>query len=303
MNLYSLAKAFPSEEHALAYWIKARWPHGVRCLACDHDQCYLIETKGKTGKPARLFECADCGLHFSPTVGTLFHDSHLPLQKWFMAIALMVESKKGISANQVKRHIGVTYKTAWYVCHRIREAMQEPKSLKLGSESVTVEVDETMVGGRKRRTGVKAGRDAKTLVIGMAERGGRIHLQTIPSRKASAIKPVLDANLSPDTKQVVTDSLSTYSTTIPKDKHKETSHKEELRDKDWTSTQTVENAFSLFKRGIVGNYHQLSRDHLDRYLGEFCWRYNRRRMQPWLFDMVLENLTSKKPLPYKDLTF
>jgi hypothetical protein len=80
-------------------------------------------------------------------------------------------------------------------------------------------------------------------------------------------------------------------------------HKEELKDKNWTSTQTVENAFSLFKRGIVGNYHQLSREHLDRYLGEFCWRYNRRKMQPWLFEMTLTNLVNKKPLPYKDLTF
>ncbi len=303
MNLYSLAKTFPSEEHALAYWIKTRWPHGVRCLACDHDKCYLIETKGKTGKPVRLFECADCGLHFSPTVGTLFHDSHLPLQKWFMAIALMVESKKGISANQVKRHIGVTYKTAWYVCQRIREAMQEDKGTVLGGESVTVEIDETYVGGRKRRTGVKAGRDAKTLVLGMAERGGRIHLKTIPNRKASSIKPMIDAHISGDTKDIVTDALTTYQFTIPQDKHKPSSHKEELRDKDWTSTQTVENAFSLFKRGIVGNYHQLSREHLDRYLGEFCWRYNRRRMQPWMFDMVLANLASKKPLPYKDLIF
>src|SRR5260370_29558722 len=159
MNLFSLAKELPTEEHALAYWIKTRWPRGVRCLACDHDKCYLIETKGKTGKPARLFECADCGLHFSATTNTLFHDTHLPLTKWFAVIALMVEGKKGISANQVRRHVGLTYKTAWYVCHRVREAMQEPQSLKLGGESVTVEIDETFVGGRKRGVGVKAGRD------------------------------------------------------------------------------------------------------------------------------------------------
>jgi hypothetical protein len=118
-----------------------------------------------------------------------------------------------------------------------------------------------------------------------------------------SIKHIVDANVSTDTKQIVTDALSVYRFTIPQDKHKETNHKEELRDKDWTSTQTIENAFSLFKRGIVGNYHQLSKDHLDRYLGEFCWRYNRRKMQPWLFDMALVNLLNKKPLPYKDLTF
>src|SRR5882762_10563556 len=107
MNLFSLAKAFPTEEAALEYWIGMRWPNGVRCLACDHDKVYRIETVGKTGKSCLMFECAECELHFSPTVGTLFHDSHLPMQKWFATIALMVESKKGISASQVARHIGV----------------------------------------------------------------------------------------------------------------------------------------------------------------------------------------------------
>ena len=133
MNLFALAKSFPTEEHALAYWIKTRWPNGVRCLACDHDKCWLIETKGKTGKVARLFECSDCGLHFSATTNSLFHDTHLPLQKWFMAISIMVEAKKGVSANQMKRHIGVTYKTAWYVCHRIRQAMQEDPNSKVAA--------------------------------------------------------------------------------------------------------------------------------------------------------------------------
>lgn len=303
MNLYSLAKKFPTEEHALAYWMKTRWPDGVRCLACDHDKCYLIETKGKTGKPARLFECADCGLHFSATTGTLFHDSHLPLQKWFMAIALMVESKKGISANQVSRHIGVTYKTAWYLCHRIREAMQEPKTLKLGGESITVEIDETYIGGKKRGAGVKAAKRSKTIVVGMAERDGSIFLQTVKSSKTKHVQPIVDSKLDAKTEKIVTDGDGKFKTFIPKEKHVIGVHKKELWDKNWTSTQTVENAFSLFKRGIVGNYHQLSEEHLDRYLGEFCWRYNRRRMQPWLFDMTLQNLSAKKPLPYKDLTF
>ena len=301
MNLFSLAKKFPNEDLALLHLIKTRWPHGVRCLACDNDKCWLIESTGTTKKPRKLFQCAECGLQFSATTGTLFHDSHLPLSKWFAAISLMVEAKKGISANQVRRHIGMTYKTAWYVCHRIRDAMQE-QDVVLGGTSVTVEIDETYVGGRKRGTGVKAGRRAKTIVLGMAERNGKLHLQKIPNTKAASIKPVLDAKLSPNTKQIVTDSLSTYNWVLPKDKHKSTSHKEDLKDKNWKQTQTIENAFSLFKRGIVGNYHQLSEDHLDRYLGEFCWRYNRRKMQPWLFDMALTNMLNKKPLPYKVLT-
>lgn len=301
MNLYSLARKFPTEEHALAHLIKTRWPGGVRCLACDHDKCWLVEGTNKTGKPRRLFTCAACKYQFSATTGTLFHDSHLPLSKWFAAIALMADAKKGISAAQLGRHIGMTYKTAWYVCHRIREAMSEESGTKIGGESTTVEIDETYIGGRKRRIGMKAAYDNKTMVIGMAERDGSIHMQSISSRKLAAIKPVLDAKLDPDTAMVVTDSMASYGRAIPKDKHQETSHKEELRSRDWTSTQTVENAFSLFKRGIIGNYHQLSPWHLDRYMREFCWRYNRRGLQPWIFDMALNNLVNRKPLPYKTL--
>jgi transposase-like protein len=301
MNLYSLARKFPTEEHALAHLMKTRWPSGIRCLQCDHDKCWLVESKNKTGKPRRLFQCAKCKLQFSATTGTLFHDSHLPLSKWFAAIALMAEAKKGISACQLQRHVGMTYKTAWYVCHRIREAMREEEETKIGGNGITVEIDETYIGGKGRLTGVQAGLVKKTLVLGMAERGGRIHLQTIPQKNLASIKPVLDANLDPDTEQVVTDSNPVYTYSIPKDKHKETSHKEELKSKNWTPTQTVENAFSLFKRGIIGNYHQLSPWHLQRYMREFCWRYNRRGLQPWIFGMTLNNMVCRKPLPYKEL--
>jgi transposase-like protein len=303
MNLFSLAKTFPTEEHALAYWMKTRWPDGVRCLACDHDKCYLIETKGKTGKVARLFECADCGLHFSATTNTLFHDSHLPLQKWFMAIAIMVEAKKGISASQMRRHIGVTYKTAWYLCHRIREVMQESSNFTVGGSTTTVEIDEMFVGGRKRLQGVKAARSAKSIVLGLAERNGHIHMQTVKSVSLQTIRNTIKTKIDPETPKIVTDGNQLYKGAIPRAKHVRGNHKEELKDKNWTQTQTVENAFSLFKRGIVGNYHKLSKEHLDRYLGEFCWRYNRRHQQKDLFDMAMHNLATRKPLPYKDLTF
>jgi len=301
MNLFSLAKEFPTEEHALAYWIKTRWPKGVRCLACDHDKCYLIETKGKTGKVARLFECAECGLHFSATTNTLFHDSHLPLQKWFMAIALMVEAKKGISAKQVQRHIGCTYKTAWYLCHRIRQAMQESKTQVLGGQGQIVEIDETYVGGRLAGTGVQAGRDNKTAVIGIVERGGRVHMQTMKNTKKESLKPVIEAKVSPDTDKIVTDGAVAHLSIIPAEKHQAGNHKEEKR-KGKVSNQTVEGVFSLFKRGLIGSYHKLGHEHLDRYLGEFCWRYNRRGVQPWLFSMALVSMAENKPMPYKELT-
>lgn len=303
MNLFSLAKAFPTEEHALAYWIKARWPDGVRCLGCDCAKCWLIETKGKTGKTVRLFECSDCGLHFSPTVNTLFHDSHLPLQKWFAAIALMVESKKGISAAQMKRHLGVTYKTAWYLCHRIRQAMQESPSFTVGGPETTVEMDETMVGGRNRLAGWKRTRENKSVVLGLAERNGQIHMQAIPNAGKEPIRAIVQKKLDPQTPTVITDGKSNYKSVIDPKKHVPGHHKRELKEKNYSATYTVESAFSLFKRGIVGNYHWLSAEHLDRYLGEFCWRYNRRNQQARLFDMVLSSLSTNKPLPYKVLTY
>jgi transposase-like protein len=303
MNLFSLAKAFPTEEDALAYWIKARWPKGVQCLNCGHNKCYLIATKGKTKKPAQLFECADCGHHFSATTGTLFHDSHLPLQKWFMVIALMVEAKKGISAMQVQRHIGGSYKTAWYLCHRIRKAMQENAiSGPLGGEGKVVEIDEVYIGGKTSGTGVQAGRDNKVAVIGIVERGGRIHMQTIKNCKKETIKAVLDAKLDPGTDKVVTDGATNYKLLIPAEKHEPGSHKDERKDRKPPSNQTIEGAFSLFKRGVIGSYHKLSREHLDSYLGEFCWRQNRRGVQPWLFNMALVSLAENKPMPYKELT-
>ncbi len=302
MNLFSLAKAFPTEEHALAYWCKVRWPKGVVCVKCSHDKCYLIETRGKTGKPARIFECAACKLHFSATAGTLFHDSHLPLQKWFMAIALMVEAKKGVSAKQVQRHIGCAYKTAWYLCHRIRQAMQEPSDVVLGGPGVVVEMDEMFVGGRVAGSGIFNSQKKKVKVVGIVERGGSVHMQTVKTVRKSSIKPIFYEKVAPDTEKIVTDGAPVYLAVIPAHQHQAGNHKEEKRTRQKLSNQTIEGVFSLFKRGVVGSYHQLGAEHLDRYLGEFCWRYNRRKLQPWMFQMALLSVAENKPMPYKELT-
>jgi len=303
MNLFQVAKNFATEDMALAYLVVTRWPNGVRCLACDSGRVYTITTKGKTGRKIHLYECGECGLHFSATTGTLFQDSHLPLTKWFAAMALMAEAKKGISANQVARHIGCSYKTAWYLCHRIRKAMEELSAPPLGGPGTVVEIDESFVGGKKRRKGVKAGKQAKIAVLGIAERGGRVHLQTIPNVTELTIRPILDSKLSPDTGKVVTDGAHVYERTIPKEKHERHSHKVELDEDGFiSSTRSIETAFSLFKRGIVGSFHKMSRDHMDSYLQEFTWRFNRRHMQPWLFDILLREVASRKPLTYKKLT-
>ncbi len=301
MNLYSLARRFPTERDALDHLVRTRWPNGVRCVACDHGKCWPIESTNKTGGPRRLFQCASCKFQFSATAGTLFHDSHLPLTKWFAAISLMSDAKKGISASQLGRHIGMPYKTAWYVAHRIREAMREAKDIQLGDPDANVQIEDDSLGGQLLLKGSKAAKASKTMVSGMAERNGRIHLESMSNRRFASIKPVLDAKLAEDTREVVTDGNPTYTSLIPKEKHSRGNHGKELAERNWTTTQTVENAFSLFKRAIVGNYHKLSPWHLDRYMREFCWRYNRRHMQPSIFEMALESMVSRTPLPYKTL--
>jgi transposase-like protein len=299
MNLFSLAKLFPTEDAAIEYWIATRWPDGVRCVGCGHDTVYRIRTVGKTGKPSLIFECGKCQLHFSPTAGTLFHDSHLPLQKWFAAIALMCEGKKGISANQMKRHLGVTYKTAWYMCHRIRKAMSDEFINPLGSEGQIVEVDESFVGGTKRLSGSTVAKQNKVKVLGIAERGGRVHLKKVKNIKLESIVPILDAAISPNASAICTDGSTRYVNMIPKDKHIRGNHARELQTGQ-VSNPSIEGAFSLFKRGVVGSYHKLGVEHMDAYLGEFCWRFNRRREQAEMFDSALSNMT-REPLPYAKL--
>lgn len=303
MNLHDVAQEFATEEEAVEHLTKKRWPRGVRCVACDSDRVSRVSGMGKTGKQRRgVFVCLDCDYQFSATSGTLFHDSHLPLRKWFMAIALICEAKKSLSALQLSRHLGVQHKTAWYLNHRIREAMQETSPTPLGGIGKVVEVDETHIGGRTRRKTSKEARDAKIKVLGMVERGGRIRLQVIPNTKLDTLRPAIQSGVSPEA-TVATDGLSTYERIIPPERHTVGVHKEEL----WNhgtlrETRTIDGAFSLLKRALVGSYHKLSSDHLEAYLNEFCWRYNRRDQQKVMFDELLANVAVGKPLTYKKLT-
>jgi transposase-like protein len=302
MNLHDVAQVFATEDEAHEALIKARWPEGIRCLSCESNRISRITSKGKTGKIRRVLECLECGYQFTATSGTLFHDSHLPLHKWFMAIALICEAKKGVSALQLSRHLGVQHKTAWYLNHRIREAMQETNPLPLGSGGKVVEIDETNIGGKSRHHGIKQGKNAKIKVLGMVERGGRIRLQVIPNAKAESLKPTIEANVSPDA-IVATDAAPTYERIIPAHRHTVGVHKDELWNHGTVrETRTVEGAFSLLKRGLVGSFHRLSGDHLEAYLNEFCWRYNRREQQNQMFDALLKNVSTGKPLTYKKLT-
>jgi len=171
MNLVKLIDQFHSEETCRDYLEQLRWPNGETCLRCQSDKIGEIQERGQ-------YVCYSCNYHFSVTTGTIFHDTHLPLWKWFLTIYTMVESKKGVSAKQIERTIDMSYKTAWYLCHRIRAAMAELNAEKL---SGTVEVDETWIGGKLKGHGLGKGNYSKnkTLVIGIIQRDGDIRLKVI----------------------------------------------------------------------------------------------------------------------------
>ncbi len=303
MKLIDVHKQFATEEACLDYLEHSRWPSGLACLKCGSLKVSRVNPKDKRGKTRRIYQCLErpCLHQFTATTGTIFHDTHLPLQKWFLAIALICEAKKGISALQLQRHLGVNYRTAWHLNHRIREGMKENDGQLVG----VVEVDETYIGGKVRRRGDRhKPKKEKDVVIGMVERGGKLRFVIVPDAKAAIIRPVVEANISPDVQAIVTDEHPIYPFVLapgfPK-KHKTICHRRTYAIGD-THTNTIENAFSLLKRGLIGTFHKVSIKHLSRYLHEFEYRFNRREEQEFLFADTLRNLLGKDALPYKTLT-
>src|SRR4051812_42028738 len=198
-NLPELIERFGSEDKSHAYLEGLPWPNGVRCPRCDSDKISRIVKR-------RQFDCDGCRYQFSVRVGTLFHDSKLPLWKWFLAVYMMGESRKGISANQLKRMLGVSYKTAWYLCHRIRAALKDE-----GAELLDgiVEVDETFIGGKPRYShpGQQGWRGNKTMVMGAIERGGKLRVQAMPRPYADrrTTTAFIDKHIADDAEAIYTD--------------------------------------------------------------------------------------------------
>jgi transposase-like protein len=288
MKLIEVTEKFKTDDDCLDYIEAMRWPNGeigcVHCSEIGRISKITRESKGKN-KRTRLYQCLACGKQFSATSGTIFNDTHLPLVKWFMAIALVCEAKKGISALQLKRHLGVNYRTAWHLAHRIREAMQDNTLLTGG-----VAADTTHTGGRSpRRDRPYAKKDKKDIVMGKAERGGKLRLVPVPDEKKTIMQPVLEKHISKDVDVIYTDEhpIHLFATKDNFDgKHKAINHTRSYAIGS-THTNTIENAFSLLKRGLMGSYHQVSIKHLSRYRNEFGYRSNRRGMQLEMFDGTL----------------
>ena len=228
----------------------------------------------------------------------MFHDSKLPLTTWFYVAYVMCESKKGISANQIKRMYEVSYKTAWYLCHRIRAAMMEVEPKPLGG---TVEIDETYVGGKKRRWRPKS---TKQVVIGIRQRNGDLRLIRAVDATSATIREVIKKNLGSHVEVIMTDESAIYPFALNKlgqiEKHRTINHTRHYAHGD-VHTNTVESAFSLLKRGIVGTWHKVDAKHLPAYLDEMCFRFNNRK-NPYLFRDTIMKLIQAPHLEYKELT-
>ena len=291
ISIIEFSKQFNTEEKCIAHLAATRWPNGVRCIKCDGERISEFDTTGKTGKPRHLYECMDCKYQFSVTVGTIFHDSHVPLTKWFIAIRLMCSAKKGISGKQLERELAVNYRTAWSMGHRIRVAMKDEMHILNG----IVEVDETWVGGKSqnrhksKRSGKGGGPGSgKVPVIGAVERNGRVVARAIDRADAKTVNAFVGEVVAHDVSLLVSDDAGGYrflKETHPS--HQIINHNQGLYVIGAVHTNTIEGFWSIFKRGVIGTFHKVSKKYLPLYVAEFQFRYNLRNDQGGMFDMVL----------------
>ena len=269
---------FHDDEAARLYFEAQRWPAGPFCPHCGETQ-NVHRMEGKSHQPGMLY-CRSCGKKFTVTVGTVMERSHIPLAKWALAFRLMASSKKGMSAHQLGRSLGITYKSAWFMAHRIREAMGEPNPGPLGGENKVVEADETYVGGKAKNRAYRKAPPKKAAVVSLVEREGEVRSLHVPNVTAKTLRPIL-VKLASRKSTLMTDESTVYpSIGAEFTNHESVNHSanEYVRLGGFAHTNTAENFFSIFKRGIYGVYHHVSEAHLIRYLGEFDFRYNNRKV-------------------------
>lgn len=255
-----------------------RWPLGVVCPHCGSVEATKLQGKAHR---AGVWKCKGCEEQFTATVGTVMEDSHLPIRTWLMAFAIMCSSKKGVSALQLQRQLDLgSYRSAWHLAHRIRHAMsQEPLA---GLLRGTVMVDETYVGGKPRKGTGKHTRGrgtSKVPVVALVERSGRAYARTLAGVDASNLKEAIRENVDRRA-AIVTDELSSYAGIGGEFEggHKTVNHSADEFVRDGASTNEVESYFALLKRGIMGSFHHVSKEHLDRYCDEFSFRWNHRKV-------------------------
>lgn len=272
-TLLDLTTAIPDEDAAIAHFTAIRWKGGAFCPYCNGRKVYTFADK-------RTHKCAECGKRFSIKVGTVFEATKVPLRKWLMAIWLLTSHKKGVASTTLARDIGVTQKTAWFMLHRLREAATT-KSFN-GPLSGTVEADETFVGGKERnkhaskRTGDTKGGKGKAVVFGMVQRDGELRAMVIKDRTAATVQGIIGRHVAPGA-NVMTDEHTGYAGLQGRYNHHTVNHARGEYVRHFTlHTQTIDGAWSLLKRQIIGIHHFVTAKHLGRYVAEATWRYNHR---------------------------
>jgi transposase-like protein len=307
LNLVKLAQEYSDDDKARALLESLRWPDGPVCPHCQSDgkgakAIYKLEPKADSKSPARrgVYKCGSCRNQFTVTVGTLFEDSHLPLYKWLMAIFILCSSKKAVSAHQLHRMLGITYKTAWFMAHRIRYAMGPPIPLE-SKLTGTVEVDETYVGGKgPSQTRYKR----QVPVVALVQRDGDVHTRVVANVTQRNLKFAIadtvakSAIVNTDDSGVYRKQLGAYA------RHDVVNHSREeyaRHNPDGTvsHTNTCESFFSLLKRGVYGSWHHVSREHLPKYADEFAFRWNRRKATDGERAVAAIKATEGKRLTYR----
>ena len=302
LDLPTLIERFHDEDKCRTYLEDLRWPDGIACPQCDAgpERITAIPSRGR-------HRCNECQYQISVRAGTILQDSKLPLWKWFLATYMVVEAKKGISSNQLKRMLGVTYKTAWYLTHRIRDAMAQVDEAQLTG---IIEADETFVGGAPRypqrdargkvKRGMVPGR--KAIVLGAVERGGRIRLRIAPDRRGATIKAFLKDAVADEAEAIFTDEFRSYRGIGDEDtRHERVNHSVDEWVRGDVHTNSAESVWSLLHRSIVGSYHHISVKHLQAYLEEIEFKFNNRQ-NPYIFRETLRVLVTADPLTYERLT-
>ena len=269
------APQFQNEKKAREYMEQLRWPDGSICPHCGNMENNYKLT-GKSTRP-RVHKCKECRKQFTVTVGTLFERSKISLHIWLQAVYLLCASKKGISSHQLHRMLGVTYKTAWFMSHRIREAMNDPIFVnKLGGKDKVVEVDEIFWGNKGKKWAGFRGWGHKEKIFSLVERGGNVRSFHVPKVTANTLRPIMREQIEKDT-HIMTDDFKSY-IGLNKEfaKHDVVKHSKKEYVRGAIYTNTVENYFSILKRGLTGIYQHVGAQHLRRYIGEFDSRYNTR---------------------------
>lgn len=299
--------AFTNEDKAREALEAIRWPEGPTCPHCGNlDQEKIAKGQGQVSRSG-LYYCASCNGQFTVTVGTVMERSKIPLSKWLFAMHLMGASKKGISALQLQRMLGVSYKTAWFLSHRIREAMTVPPKGPLGGEGKIVESDETYIGGKEKnkhlgkRTKRNIGGAGKQAVVALTERNGESRSFRVAKVTGETLRPLLFSQISRDS-SLMTDAAGAYRH-LGKDfaRHETVSHEADEYVRGDAHTNTSECRFSLMKRAVVGAHHSVSEAHLQRYLAEWDFKWNTRKIKDGERAALIAKGIEGKRLTYRPL--